>query len=141
MFDPNEASLVYFLHKYLLLLKVSISDENSFIILHKFPSPFKSHNLENLSKRNKRIRFPFVKCLDNQPKLDILQMLTKQDLRIRAEFVFIASTIFISKKVKNKMVLAINVLYLSSNFSICGVAIVAKVKTNSLLTSFATTKN
>lgn len=64
-FDPNKASLVYFLRKCLFILKVSTSSDNFFIILHKFSGPFKSHSLKELSKGDERIRFSFVNCLDN----------------------------------------------------------------------------
>ncbi len=140
-FNPNKASLVYFLRECLFLLKVFTSDENSYTILHKFSSPFKSHDLKELSKGNEGIRFPFVKYLGNQPKLNILQTPVEEDLRLRADFVFAASTSLISKKVMFKMNFAINVPCLSSNFPTCGVAIVAEVKVNSLQTSFADAKN
>ena len=140
-FDLNEVSLIHFLYECLFPLKVSISGENSFIILHKFSSLFKFHNLENLSKENKKIRFFFINYLDNEIKLDILQSLTKKDLRTRANFVFATSTSLISKNIKTILVLATNVPCLSSNFPTCGVAILVEVKANSFLTSFATTKN
>ena len=139
-FDSNEASLVYFLRECLFPLKVSTFGENSFTIRHEFPSPFKFHNLKDLSEEDERIRFPFVKCLGNQPKSDILQTSAEEDLRIRADFVFAVSTSLISEKVRVKMRIAANVPCLSRNYPTCGVAIVAEVKANSLQTSFATAK-
>lgn len=140
-FNPNKASLVYFLRECLFPLKVSTSGENSYIILHEFSGPFKFHDLKELSKGDEGIRFPFVKCLGNQPKLNILQTPAEEDLRLRADFVFAASTSLISKKVMFKMNFAINVPCLSSNFPTCEVAISAEVKANSLQTSFADAKN
>ena len=140
-FDPNEASLVHFLRECLFALKVSTSGDNSFTILHEFSGLFKSHDLKKLLKGNEEIRFPFVKYLDNQPKSNILQTPTEEDLRSRADFVFAASTSLISKKVLIKMNLATNAPCLSSNSPTCGVAIVAEVKVNLLPTSYAAAKN
>ena len=140
-FDPNEASLVHFLRECLFPLKVSTSGENLYIILHKFSGPFKSHDLKELSKWDKGIQFPIVKCHGNRPKSNILQTLAKEDLRSRSDFVFAASTSLLSEEVTFKMSLAANVPCLSSNSPTCGVAIVAEVKANSLQTSFAAAKN
>ena len=82
---------------------MSTSGENSYTIFHKFSSPFKSHDLKELSKGDEGIRFPFVKCLGNQPKSNILQTPAEEDLRSRPDFVFAASTSLISKKVMFKI--------------------------------------
>lgn len=68
-------------------------------------------------------------------------MPVKENLRLQSDFVFAASTSLFSEKIILEMNLAVNVHYLSSNSPICGIAIVAKIKVNSLQTSFATAKN
>lgn len=54
-FQPNKVNLMHFLCECLFLLKVSIFNENNFIILFKFPDLFKSHKLHDLERGDKRI--------------------------------------------------------------------------------------
>lgn len=133
--------MVYFLRKYLFLLKVSISSKNLYTILYNSSNLFKSYNLKKLLKKDKKIKFPIVKYHGNQPKLNILQIFTQNNFRSWFDFVFTISTFLFNKKIILKISLAVNISFLSSNSTICKIAIVVEVEANFLQTLFAAIKN
>lgn len=62
-FNPNKASLVYFLRECLFPLRVSTSGEISYTILYEFSGLFKSHDLKELSKGDEGTGSPLSSVL------------------------------------------------------------------------------
>ena len=108
-FKPNEASLVYFLRECLFPLKVSTSGENTVTILHEFSGPFKSHDLQELSRGNEGIRLPIIKRHHDQEISKILQTPAEEDLRSRSDFVFAATTSLFTEDVLSNFSIVTNV--------------------------------
>lgn len=85
-FKPNEASLVHFLRECLFPLKISTSGKNIVTTLHEFSGPFKSHDLQELLRGNKEIKFPIIRRPPDQKESKILQTPAEEDFRSRSDF-------------------------------------------------------
>ena len=85
-FKPNEASLVHFLRECLFPLKISTSGKNIVTTLHEFSGPFKSHDLQELLRGNKEIKFPIIRRPPDQRESKILQTPAEEDFRSRSDF-------------------------------------------------------
>lgn len=73
--------------------------------------------------------------------MNILQIFIQNDLKSWSDIIFAISTSLFNKKIILKISLAANIPCLFSNSTTYEIAIIAKVKANSLQTSFAAIKN
>lgn len=86
--EPNEATLVQTICQHLFPWNIHISDETPIFLLFEFLGPFKAHNIRELLKGDKAIKYPLVKCDSSQEKSEWLQTPAKDDLRSRSDFFF-----------------------------------------------------
>lgn len=79
-FEPNGASLVHYLCRYLFSPKVPTSDEQIVTVIH---GPFKSHSLHDLVRGDEAIKYPTVKRDPFREEFNTLQTPFEDDLRAR----------------------------------------------------------
>lgn len=103
-------------------------------MIFEFTGPFNSHNLQDLSRSNKNIKYPFFKRFHNQEAMSqLLQTPTEIDLRFRTDFVFGCKLNKLGKDVLRAINLSkswdvAGVAGISLASSICAVAISAEIK-------------
>lgn len=138
--NPDEATLVSFLYTCLFLPKMDTSSVAKATIIFEFSGPFKSHNLHELVRGEKAIKFPLVKRDPFKKPSDTFQTPAEVDLRSRSDFVFAALSKFYIEDIL-KLNSMCSIPGIADNSYYCAVAIVAEVKATSSQRAFTAAKS
>lgn len=130
--SPNEATLLHKLCQFLFIDRPSSGSEG-LEMFFEFTGPFKSHDLQELLRSDKNIKYPFAKRpLVQEEMSGFLQTPAENDLRTRTDFVFGCDWNELGEGVVERMLLTkeSSIAGLSSVSRSCAVAIGVEVKSS-----------
>ena len=128
--NTNEATLLHKLCQFLFIDRPSSGSEG-LEMFFEFTGPFRSHDLQDLFKSDKNIKYPFIKRpIVQEDTSKLLQTPAENDLRTRSDFVFGCDWNELEEEVVGTMLAnkQYSMAGLSSISRSCAVAILIEVK-------------